>query len=93
MSEADALVQLTRILCEQISAIANLFGDRLNEFKDDAIKEDVNSSITTIFLEVSFLFFTIKQIVCYQKRLKNLMVYFCFRPLMLVRISRMRLGY
>ena len=51
VSEADALVQLTRILSGQISIIASLFCDKLNEMKNSEI-HDVNSNITSIFLEV-----------------------------------------
>ena len=51
VSEADALVELTRILSGQISVIATLFCDKLNEMKNSEMP-DINSNITSIFLEV-----------------------------------------
>lgn len=54
MNEADALVQLTNILSDQISLLANSFCNTLNQFAETAEKpNNVNANITTIFLEVS----------------------------------------
>ncbi|XP_014488023.1 PREDICTED: protein FAM114A2 isoform X2 [Dinoponera quadriceps] len=56
VNEADALVGLANILCEQISSLANSFCDTLNRFTSEAIPErsdDVNANITTIFLEAA----------------------------------------
>lgn len=52
VNEADSLVQLTKILSTQIGSIANYFCNQLNEFKEEREKSEVNSSITTINLEV-----------------------------------------
>lgn len=52
VNEADSLVQLTKTLSSQIGSIANLFCNKLNEFKEETDKSEVNSSITTINLEV-----------------------------------------
>lgn len=57
VNEADSLVQLTKTLCSQIGSIADLYCNRLKEFKEETEKSDVNSSITTIFLEASFIIF------------------------------------
>lgn len=54
VNEADALVQLTNILTEQISSLANSFCNTLHRFTETSEKaDDVNANITTIFLEVS----------------------------------------
>lgn len=56
VNEADALVQLTNILSDQISLLANSFCDTLHQFTETAEKPDIiNANITTIFLEVSSL--------------------------------------
>lgn len=51
VGEADALVQLARILSGQISVIATLFCDKLNEINNSQMP-DINSNITSIFMEV-----------------------------------------
>lgn len=54
VNEADALVQLSNILSNQISLLANSFCDTLHRFAETVEKPDnVNANITTIFLEVS----------------------------------------
>ncbi|KAG5319369.1 F1142 protein, partial [Pseudoatta argentina] len=54
VNEADALVQLTNVLSNQISLLANSFCDTLHRFAETAKKPDnINANITTIFLEVS----------------------------------------
>ncbi|XP_023246817.1 protein FAM114A2 isoform X2 [Copidosoma floridanum] len=53
VNEADSLVQLTKTLSSQIGVIANLYNDRLREFKENAYKSEVTSSITTISLEAT----------------------------------------
>lgn len=56
VNEADALVQLTNILSDQISLLANSFCDTLHRFAETAEKPDnINANIITIFLEVSSL--------------------------------------
>lgn len=54
VNEADALVQLTNILSNQISLLANSFCDTLHRFAETAKNPDnINANTTTIFLEVS----------------------------------------
>lgn len=53
VNEADALVQLTNVLSNQISLLANSFCDTLHRFAETTKKSDINENITTIFLEVS----------------------------------------
>ncbi|XP_011629626.1 protein FAM114A2 isoform X2 [Pogonomyrmex barbatus] len=53
VNEADALVQLTNILSNQISSLANLFCDTLQQFAKSVEKPNINANITTIFLEAS----------------------------------------
>ncbi|XP_071572805.1 protein FAM114A2 isoform X3 [Temnothorax nylanderi] len=54
VNEADALVQLTNILSDQISLLANSFCNTLNQFAETAEKpNNVNANITTIFLEAA----------------------------------------
>lgn len=53
VNEADALVQLTKILSLQIGVIANLFCKCLNERMQGSDKSNDSVDITTIFLEVS----------------------------------------
>lgn len=54
VNEADALVQLTNILSEQISLLANSFCNTLHQFAETVEKPDnINANITIIFLEVS----------------------------------------
>ncbi|TGZ45968.1 protein FAM114A2 isoform X1 [Temnothorax longispinosus] len=54
VNEADALVQLTNILSDQISLLANSFCNTLNQFAETAEKPDnVNANITMIFLEAA----------------------------------------
>lgn len=56
VNEADALVQLTNILSNQISLLANSFCNTLHHVAETAEKPDnINANITTIFLEVSSL--------------------------------------
>ncbi|KAL2738820.1 protein FAM114A2 [Vespula squamosa] len=51
-SEADALVQLTHILTDEISLLATHFSDVLNEFiKMSNNADSINNNITTIFFE------------------------------------------
>lgn len=58
VNEADALVQLTNILSEQVSSLANSFGETLNRLTETSEKtDDVNANVTTIFLEVSICTF------------------------------------
>lgn len=57
VNEADSLVQLTKMLSYRIGCIANLYCNRLHEFKEETIKSEINSSITTISLEVKKIFF------------------------------------
>lgn len=54
VNETDALVQLTNILSDQISSLANLFCNTLNQLAETTEKPNkINANITTIFLEVS----------------------------------------
>ncbi|XP_018044923.1 PREDICTED: protein FAM114A2 isoform X4 [Atta colombica] len=53
VNEADALVQLTNILSNQISLLANSFCDTLHRFAETTKKSDINENITTIFLEAA----------------------------------------
>lgn len=54
VNETDALVQLTNILSDQISSLANLFCNTLNQLAEITEKPNkINANITTIFLEVS----------------------------------------
>ncbi|XP_024885336.1 protein FAM114A2 isoform X3 [Temnothorax curvispinosus] len=54
VNEADALVQLTNILSDQISLLANSFCNTLNQFAETAEKpNNVNANITMIFLEAA----------------------------------------
>ncbi|KAG5324590.1 F1142 protein, partial [Acromyrmex heyeri] len=54
VNEADALVQLTNVLSNQISLLANSFCDTLHRFAETAKKSDnINANITTIFLEAA----------------------------------------
>lgn len=54
VNEADALVQLTNILSDQVSLLANSFCNALHQCAETAEKPDnINVNITTIFLEVS----------------------------------------
>ncbi|XP_011703192.1 PREDICTED: protein FAM114A2 isoform X2 [Wasmannia auropunctata] len=54
VNEADALVQLTNILSNHISLLANSFCDTLHQFAETAEKSDnINANITTIFLEAA----------------------------------------
>jgi len=54
VSEADALVQLTNILSNRISLLANSFCHTLHQFAETVEKPDkIDTNITTIFLEVS----------------------------------------
>lgn len=53
VNEADSLVQLTKTLSFQIGSIANLYCNRLNEFKEENEKSEVQSSVKTIHLEVT----------------------------------------
>lgn len=53
VNEADALVQLTRILSGQIGIAANSFSNWLNDRIKNTEKPDSKVDITTIFLEVS----------------------------------------
>jgi len=56
VSEADALVQLTNILSNRISLLANLFCHTLRQFVETMENPDnIDANITTIFLEVSNL--------------------------------------
>ncbi|KAK2587197.1 hypothetical protein KPH14_002941 [Odynerus spinipes] len=54
VSEADALVQLTRILTNEISSLATSFCNTLNDFikvSDNA--DSISANITTVFLEAA----------------------------------------
>ncbi|KYN34621.1 hypothetical protein ALC56_11109 [Trachymyrmex septentrionalis] len=54
VNEADALVQLTNVLSNQISLLANSFCDTLHRFAETTKKPDnINANITTIFLEAA----------------------------------------
>ncbi|XP_057330551.1 protein FAM114A2 [Microplitis mediator] len=53
VNEADALVQLTKILSLQIGVIANLFCKCLNERMQGSDKSNDSVDITTIFLEAT----------------------------------------
>lgn len=53
VNEADALVQLTVLLSQQIGVISNLFCKCLNERAQKSEKSNDSVDITTIFLEVS----------------------------------------
>lgn len=53
VNEADALVQLTKILSGQISIAASLFSKCLNERIEKYKKSSETVDITTIFLEVN----------------------------------------
>lgn len=54
VNEADALVQLTNILSDQINSLASSFHNTLNKLIETAEKPDnIHANITTIFLEVS----------------------------------------
>ncbi|XP_011053437.1 PREDICTED: protein FAM114A2 isoform X3 [Acromyrmex echinatior] len=54
VNEADALVQLTNILSNQISLLANSFCDTLHRFAETAKNPDnINANTTTIFLEAA----------------------------------------
>ncbi|XP_018304696.1 protein FAM114A2 isoform X2 [Mycetomoellerius zeteki] len=54
VNEADALVQLTNVLSNQISLLANSFCDTLHQFAEITKKPDnINANITTIFLEAA----------------------------------------
>ncbi|XP_012529933.2 protein FAM114A2 isoform X2 [Monomorium pharaonis] len=54
VNEADALVELTNILSDQISLLANSFCDTLHQFAETVEKSDnINANITTIFLEAT----------------------------------------
>ncbi|XP_012063073.1 PREDICTED: protein FAM114A2 [Atta cephalotes] len=53
VNEADALVQLTNVLSNQISLLANSFCDTLHRFAETTKKSDINENITTIFLEAA----------------------------------------
>ncbi|XP_018396381.1 PREDICTED: protein FAM114A2 isoform X3 [Cyphomyrmex costatus] len=54
VNEADALVQLTNVLSNQISLLANSFCDTLHQFAKTTKKPDnINANITTIFLEAA----------------------------------------
>lgn len=56
VNEADALVQLTKILSGQISSTASSFSKCLNERnKNEEGKPKESGDITTIFLEVIFI--------------------------------------
>lgn len=56
VNEADALVQLTRILSRQIGIAANIFSNWLNERVKKTQQPDEKIDITTIFLEVTIPF-------------------------------------
>lgn len=54
VNEADALVQLTNILSNQISLLTNSFCNTLHQFAETAEKPDnIKANITTIFLEAA----------------------------------------
>ncbi|XP_026824082.1 protein FAM114A2 isoform X2 [Ooceraea biroi] len=54
VNEADALVQLTNILSDQINSLASSFCNTLNKLAETAEKPDnINANITTIFLEAA----------------------------------------
>ncbi|KAL0116548.1 hypothetical protein PUN28_009892 [Cardiocondyla obscurior] len=54
VNEADALVQLTNILSDHISLLANSFCSTLNQLAESAKKPDnINTNITTIFFEAA----------------------------------------
>ncbi|XP_020283352.1 protein FAM114A2 [Pseudomyrmex gracilis] len=54
VSEADALVQLTRILSNQISSLAKLFCQTLKQFAEIEEKSDkIKTNVTTTFTEAS----------------------------------------
>ena len=56
VNEADSLVQLTKTLSSQIESIAYLYCNILKTMKDESDKSEIKSNITTIFLEVPFVF-------------------------------------
>ncbi|XP_034191579.2 protein FAM114A2 isoform X2 [Osmia lignaria lignaria] len=54
VNEADALVRLTHILSNQIGVLANTYCSCLNVIAETSDKpDDINASITTIFMEAS----------------------------------------
>nr|XP_003707147.1 PREDICTED: protein FAM114A2 [Megachile rotundata]XP_012149572.1 PREDICTED: protein FAM114A2 [Megachile rotundata]XP_012149573.1 PREDICTED: protein FAM114A2 [Megachile rotundata]XP_012149574.1 PREDICTED: protein FAM114A2 [Megachile rotundata] len=54
VNEADALVRLTHILSKQIGVLANTYCSSLNVIAETSDKaDDINSNITTIFMEAS----------------------------------------
>lgn len=59
VNEADSLVQLTKTLFSQIASIANLYCNRLKEIEEESLKSEINSNITTISLEVCFIFYNL----------------------------------
>lgn len=59
VSEADALVQLTNIISNRISSLANSFCQTLNQFaKIEETSDKINANVTTIFMEVSWFLYT-----------------------------------
>lgn len=59
VSEADALVQLTNIISNRISSLANSFCQTLNQFaKIEKTSDKINANVTTIFMEVSWFLYT-----------------------------------
>jgi len=66
VNEADALVQLTHILSDEINSLANAFCDTLNKLaasmEEATMLNDIKANITTIFLEVSFLLSDLKKV-------------------------------
>lgn len=53
VNEADALVQLTRILSNQVGLFATRYNNILNDrMKNSKNPDTLNSNITTIFVEV-----------------------------------------
>jgi hypothetical protein len=66
VNEADALVQLTHILSDEINSLANSFCDTLNKLiastEEPTTLNDIKANITTIFLEVSFSLNNLKKI-------------------------------
>lgn len=94
VNEADSLVQLTKILSTQIGSIANLYCNQLNDYKnieDEKEKSEVNSSITTINLEVQILNHIFQKIISIKKNVYSKI--FFYRRQMRVHTSKKHLGY
>lgn len=85
VNEADALVQLTNVLSDQINSLTSSFCNTLNQFIEISENPDnINANITTISLEVSIHYYNSGSIFC--RLFKKFLIPFFFFYRLLTQI-------